>query len=99
MGKKITHVFWKVKKENEVVSEKNGLIGIKKPCTAGILTSCAWHRKMHLTGVEPAHMPPEGTALSIELQMHPVHYILEVLKMQAPFFTVLRQFCGTAARL
>ena len=39
-------------------------------------------KKMHLTGVEPAHMPPEGTALSIELQMHLVHYILEVRKKQ-----------------
>ncbi len=29
---------------------------------------------MHLTGVEPAHMPPEGTALSTELQMHLLHY-------------------------
>lgn len=32
-------------------------------------------QKMHLTGVEPAHMPPEGTALSIELQMHRSKYI------------------------
>lgn len=27
-------------------------------------------KNMHLIGVEPTHMPPEGTALSTELQVH-----------------------------
>lgn len=28
------------------------------------------YKNMHLIGVEPTHMPPEGTALSTELQVH-----------------------------
>lgn len=36
------------------------------------------YKNMHLIGVEPTHMPPEGTALSTELQVHDfisIHHI------------------------
>ena len=35
---------------------------------------------MHLIGVEPTHMPPEGTALSTELQVHDFIIIQQVFR-------------------
>ena len=48
----------------------------KNPAGAGNLLSAAPAGKSskRLSGVEPPHMPPEGIALSTELQTHSGHF-------------------------